>query len=179
MNANFQAALAHVLKHEGGYSDHPSDPGGATNFGITHQVLAAYRGVERVSREDVKALTRSEAAAIYRARYWNTCRCDDLPPGLDLLVFDCAVNQGAGRAARFLQQAVQVHADGQIGPATLAAVQAADFVDVCVEFSARRMHGYGLLTKLFPVFGLGWSRRLQRTLAAALAMATQDVRLTA
>ena len=169
MQQNFETALAHVLKYEGGYSDHPSDPGGATNRGITKAVLEAYRG-HSVSKADVRALSRGEAAAIYRSRYWDAAKCDRLPDGLDLAVFDCAVNQGIGRASRFLQQAAQVTADGKIGPKTLAAVAASPPEALLVEFMARRMNSYGLLQKLFKVFGLGWSRRLMATHTMALAL---------
>jgi len=133
LQQNFETALAHVLKYEGGYSDHPSDPGGATNRGITKAVLEAYRG-HSVSKADVRALSRGEAAAIYRSRYWDAAKCDRLPDGLDLAVFDCAVNQGIGRASRFLQQAAQVTADGKIGPKTLAAVAASPPEALLVEF---------------------------------------------
>ena len=169
MQQNFDTALAHVLHYEGGYSDHPSDPGGATNRGITKAVLAAYRG-RAVSKDDVRALTKTEAAAIYRSRYWDAARCDRLPSGLDIAVFDCAVNQGIGRATRFLQQAAQVTADGKIGPKTLAAIAAAKPDALLAEFMARRMNSYGLLRKLFEVFGLGWSRRLMATHAIALSL---------
>jgi len=169
LQQNFETALAHVLRYEGGYSDHPSDPGGATNRGITKAVLEAYRG-HAVSKDDVRALAKAEAAAIYRARYWDAAKCDQLPGGLDIAVFDCAVNQGIRRAARFLQQAAEVTADGQIGPTTLAAVAGAQQGTLLAEFMARRMNSYGLLQKLFRVFGLGWSRRLMATHAVALSL---------
>lgn len=169
MQKTFTAALAHVLVYEGGYSDHPLDPGGATNLGITLAVLRASRG-RAVSKADVRALTRKEAAAIYRERYWDAAACGALPSGLDIAVFDCAVNQGVGRARRFLQQAANVKVDGRIGPITLAAIAAAQPEKLLTEFMARRMQSYGLLQKLFPTFGLGWSRRLIATHAAALAL---------
>lgn len=168
MQANFQRSLIHVLKYEGGYSDHPSDPGGATKYGITHAVLAQHRGTS-VTKADVRALTHEEAGEIYRGRYWDKARCGALPAGLDLAVFDCAVNQGIGRAARLLQEALKVTADGAIGPATLAAVAAAPTDDLLAEFMARRMRAYASLTTLFRTFGLGWSRRLMATHAEALA----------
>lgn len=169
MRENFNIALKHVLKFEGGYSDHPSDPGGATKYGITHAVLARHRGRE-VSKADVKALTREEAGAIYRKDYWDAASCDKVPSGLDLAVFDCAVNQGVGRAKRFLQQAAKVTVDGQIGPITLAAVHAAPSEELLVEFMALRMRSYGLLQRLFKTFGLGWSRRLMAIHAESLEL---------
>ncbi len=169
MRENFQAALTHTLAFEGGYSDHPSDPGGATNYGITKATLEAWRG-RSVTKAQVRALTVEEAGEIYRARYWATSACDSLPAGLDLAVFDCAVNQGATRAAQLLQQCLGITADGKIGPKTLAAVLKADADDLLLEFLSRRMNAYGLLRTLFRTFGLGWSRRLMATAAAALKM---------
>lgn len=169
MQENFDAALAHVLLFEGGYSDHPLDPGGATNLGITLAELQIYRG-RPVSKDDVRALTQTEAAAIYRKNYWEAACCGSLPSGIDFAVFDCAVNQGIGRAARFVQQAAEVTTDGKIGPATLAAVSRAPAEALLGEFMARRMLSYGLLQKLFKTFGLGWSRRLMATHAAAHAL---------
>ena len=169
MHANFERALNHVLKYEGGYSDHPSDPGGATKYGITHAVLAQHRG-RAVSKADVRALTQKEAAEIYSRRYWDAAHCAALPAGLDLAAFDCAVNQGVGRAARLLQDAAKVKADGIIGARTLAAIAAASPAELLAEFMARRMRAYGQLGSLFRTFGLGWSRRLMATHAEALSL---------
>ena len=169
MQANFDLALKHVLKFEGGYSDHPEDPGGATNFGITIGVLGEYRGAP-VTKQDVRSLSLAEAARIYRTRYWNAVSCDQLPAGVDLAVFDCAVNQGVGRAARFLQTAARVKTDGVIGPVTLNAVKAANPDKLLREFMAQRMRSYGLLRSLFGTFGLGWSRRLMAIHAEAIAL---------
>jgi lysozyme family protein len=169
LQKNFNAALAHVLLFEGAYSDHPLDPGGATNLGITQAVLQSYRG-QPVSKDDVRALTKKEAAAIYKKNYWEPACCGSLPSGVDFAVFDCAVNQGVGRAARFLQLAANVPADGKTGPATLAAVNQISAEALLGEFMARRMQSYGLLQTLFRTFGLGWSRRLMATHVAAHAL---------
>lgn len=162
MRENFARSLDLIFQHEGGYGDHPSDPGGATNLGITRAVLASWRG-RPVSKADVRALTRAEAAKIYEAKYWVPAACDRLPTGLDLAVFDCAVNQGLGRAVKLLQQAAKVKVDGKIGPITLDAVKP----DLLPEYMALRMQHYGSLTAMFPVFGLGWSRRLMLTMNIA------------
>ena len=169
MQKNFNAALAHVLLFEGAYSNHPLDPGGATNLGITQAVLQSHRD-QPVSKDDVRTLTQQEAAAIYAKNYWELARCGSLPSGIDFAVFDCAVNQGVGRAARLLQQAANVAADGKIGPGTLAAISKAPAPALLAEFMARRMLSYGLLQKLFKTFGLGWSRRLMATHTAARAL---------
>ena len=102
----FETCLAHVLRHEGGYVDHPSDPGGATNMGITRKTLAHWRNVSPwtdLPKLEVQKLTHGEAGLIYRALYWNACRAGDLPDGVDLAVFDFAVNSGPDRAVRTLQ----------------------------------------------------------------------------
>lgn len=168
MSDAFAAALEHVLKYEGGYVDHPSDPGGATNMGITRATLARFRG-KPVSKDDVKALTMEEAGRIYRKNYWQACRCGDMPPALAFLTFDTAVNQGPSRAVRFLQEAVGSVPDGIVGPNTLAATWAHNNAQAVQEYAALRMQHYGSL-RTFSTFGLGWSRRLMATLAGALTL---------
>jgi lysozyme family protein len=170
---NFEAALKHVLQHEGGYADHPSDPGGATMMGITRATLEQWRG-HPVSKDDVRALARAEASQIYRARYWNAVTGDQLPAGLDLALFDYAVNSGPGRAARTLQGLIGVVSDGVIGPKTLAALSGqatpALIRDIC---AARRNFLRNLPTA--PVFGRGWMRRVAAIERASLHMATPPV----
>jgi hypothetical protein len=132
----FAACLEEVLWHEGGYADNPRDPGGATNLGITIATLGEWRG-RAVTKADVKALTREEAAAIYRARYWKRVRGDALPAGLDLAVFDFAVNSGPARAVKALQRELGVAQDGLVGPVTLGALGSHDFVRLAGSASSR------------------------------------------
>jgi len=162
---SFERALAFVLSREGGFSDNSKDPGGATNFGITRATLSNWRG-KSVTRADVRSLTRKEASNIYRRQYWQRCKCDQLPPALAFLMFDTAVNQGVGRAIRFLQKSIDTKVDGIIGPRTLEAVRRREPQRVMIEFAARRMRHYGLLS-IFSIFGLGWSRRLMEALYQA------------
>lgn len=161
-----QRVLTVVLKWESGYVNHPGDPGGPTNMGITLKTLEGWRGAP-LTAEDVKALTHDEAEAIYKARYWAACRCEAFEFPVALMVFDAAVNHGPGRAARLLQEALGVSVDGAIGPVTLDAAQAKDPVALATEIAARRMVFYGSL-KTFKTFGLGWSRRLMDVLGEAL-----------
>jgi len=163
---SFVLALTHVLKHEGGYSNHPSDPGGATNFGITRDVLAEWRD-RHVMIEEVKDLTKDEAAEIYKYKYWDAAKCGAMPAGLALMVFDGAVNHGVSQSSKFLQRALGVAADGKVGPKTLGAIEGLDAVDLIVEIAAQRMRFYGGL-RTFSAFGLGWSRRLMDTLRVAV-----------
>lgn len=166
---NFDAALKHVLRHEGGYADHPSDPGGATMMGITRATLSNWRGRE-VSKDEVRVLSRTEAGEIYRTKYWSTISGDALPAGLDLVLFDYAVNSGPGRAVRTLQGLLGVAADGLMGPRTIAALEGqavpALIRDMC---QARRNFLRNLSTA--PVFGRGWMRRVDSIERASLKMA--------
>lgn len=174
MKDNFNACMEIIFKHEGGYVDHPRDPGGATNLGITHFTLADWRG-QRVTKADVKALTKTEAKEIYRANYWHKLQCDDLPAGVDLVAFDMGVNAGPGRAARMLQKLVDADQDGAVGPITLTAVSnygdAAGLVD---EYSDERLAYYKRL-RHWDAFGRGWTRRTEETRAAALDMAAKPI----
>lgn len=165
---NFQSILDHVFKDEGGFVNHPKDPGGATNMGITIGTLSDHRG-RRVTVQDVKNLTRQEAAAIYEKRYWSPVRGDDLPSGVDYATFDPAVNSGVSRAARWLQQAVKVKADGKIGSATLAAVRA-QAPDYTVKRICEIRMGFLRGLKTFSTFGKGWSRRVAGVEAFSLKL---------
>ncbi len=147
----FETAVAFILEREGGYVNDPNDPGGETKFGISKR---AYPDL------DIPNLTRAEATAIYRRRYWDACRCSELPNGLDLLTFDAAVNQGTNAAIKMLQRALNVKDDGVIGPVTMAAALASG-KDMTAEYGAQRMLAYGLNPN-FSRYGLGWSRRLMK-----------------
>lgn len=167
--ASFAAALKLILRHEGGYVDHPLDPGGATNRGITRATLAGYRG-RPVSKAEVMALSETEAGNIYRTLYWNAVRGDELPAGVDLVVFDAAVNSGPGRAARWLQMALALQPDGAVGPSTISAARQSEARRLIAQFSHQRL---GFLQRLgtWRAFGRGWARRVRETESAALALA--------
>lgn len=166
---SYDRALSEVFKHEGGYVDHPKDPGGATNMGITFAVLKAWRGRE-ITKQDVKNLTRAEAADIYRKNYWDKVRGDELPAGLDLAVFDFAVNSGPKRAAEFLQRLLGVTADGIIGPDTLAAVRAIKDVALMINMYMDRRESFLKGLKTFPTFGKGWMSRTKAVRQSALEL---------
>ncbi|MCZ8375029.1 MAG: glycoside hydrolase family 108 protein [Beijerinckiaceae bacterium] len=172
----FEPALAFVLRHEGGFADHPADPGGATNLGITLATLSAWRG-HAATVADLRALTRDEAASIYRARYWDAIAGDDLPAGLDLVIFDAAVNSGPTRAARWLQALLSVPVDGRIGPVTLEAARAFATAGLVAGFTARRQAFVESLPT-FRTFGRGWSRRIAAARVAGLALVTPDPSIT-
>lgn len=168
-DARFARCMDAVLLQEGGFSDLPGDSGGPTKYGISTPVLTAWRG-HPVSRADVWNLTKDEAAQIYRERYWAKIIGDLLPAGPDLVAFDCAVNQGPGIAARFLQQAVNVTVDGLVGPNTIAALRKANPLDVIDRVSALRRARYQN-TDGFAEFGTDWLRRLDQITTQAKSFA--------
>jgi hypothetical protein len=171
---NFGACLDVVLQQEGGFSDHPEDPGGATKFGITLRTLAEFRE-KPISKEDVQALTRDEAKEIYRANYWNPMRCNELPRGVDLICFDFGVNAGPRTAIKALQRAAGVTDDGSIGPITLAAIRAHQPASLVSRMADERMKHYRALAT-YDTFGAGWSNRNEAVKQAAIRMAIEAPR---
>ena len=168
MLSNFPASLALVLKSEGGFSNHRNDPGGMTNLGVTKKVWEAWVK-HPVDEAEMRALTPELVAPLYKANYWNACRCDDLPRGVDYCVFDSAVNMGSSRAAKLLQAALGVTADGSIGRATIAAATAADPVELLEAFSLGKEAFYQSLPT-FATFGKGWLNRVAHVQDAAEGM---------
>lgn len=160
---NFRPSLALVLAHEGGYVNHPRDPGGPTNQGVTQRVYDAYRDYHRQRRQSVKAVLSSEVSDIYNKNYWKLVRGDSLPVGLDYCVFDFAVNSGVSRAVRYLQRAIGVVDDGVLGMISMAALDKLCKQDGCetliAQYCANRL---AFLRNLgtFPTFGKGWTRRV-------------------
>jgi lysozyme family protein len=164
----YDEALRRLLGHEGGYTNHPSDPGGPTNFGIT---IADYRRYvkPKAAATDVRAMRLDQAKAIYRTKYWAAMRCDQLPAGLDYAVFDYGVNSGVGRVRKVLQRLLGFRDDGRIGEALLAAIRKRDVRDLIARLCDERLAFLKRL-KTWPVFGSGWGRRVGEVRAAALVM---------
>ena len=156
----FKHAVRVILEREGWgeYTNDPADAGGPTRWGITLRTLAAHRR-RPVTADDVRALGMDEAEAIYRALYWQPCRCDELAPGVALVTFDAAVQHGTGDAVRFIQRAAGVVADGSFGPKTLAAVKASAPLALVDKIMAARLFYYTTLTG-WPRFGRGWINRI-------------------
>ena len=168
MDRNFKRALSLVLKHEGGWSDHPSDPGGATMKGVT---LATFRRYVKPSatKADLRNITDEQIATVYRRHYWDAVAGAQLPDGVDYAVFDFAVNSGPARAAKYLQAVVGVSQDGRIGPATLKAVRAKMHATVIHDLCDKRIKFLRGL-KTWPTFGKGWKRRVDDVRIEALRM---------
>ncbi len=174
MRETFPAALEALLRHEGGYVNHPDDPGGHTNLGITLATLTSWRrrqGKPDPTVQALKSLSRDEAAQIYRWQYWDMIKGDSLPSGLDYAVFDFAVNSGPARAARFLQKIVGASADGVIGVNTLAALDGAGSPSFVIAKLCEDRLVWLKTLRHWSQFGRGWSRRVEEVCATAKAMA--------
>lgn len=168
MKKNFDNCLALLLHHEGGYVDHPEDPGGETNHGVTRAVYEQWLG-RQVMDGEMKALTHADVAPIYRKNYADRVRFDDLPSGVDWSCFDWAVNSGVSRSAKALQRIVGVTADGAIGPQTLRAVANVEPRKIIEDMHQARQAFYERLST-FKTFGRGWTRRNKETLEQALEL---------
>lgn len=168
MNRNFDRALSLVLKHEGGYVNHPKDPGGATNKGITIATFRRYVNAKGTP-DDLKRITTAQAGIVYRKQYWNAIKGDDLPDGVDYAVFDFAVNSGPARAAKYLQAVVGAAQDGRIGPATIAASKAKP-AGVIIDALCDARLTFLKRLQTWATFGRGWSSRVTGVRAEALVM---------
>ena len=166
MKSNYDKCLETILHHEGGYVNHPKDPGGETNLGVTKRVYEEHGGTK-----DMKDLLVEDVAPIYKKGYWDKMKGDDLPGGLDLCVFDFGVNAGPGRAAKFLQSMIGTTVDGGIGPNTLAKVD--EYIrengehESVKKYQEMRQKYYEQLST-FDTFGKGWTRRVEETTKLAL-----------
>jgi len=168
MRENFEKCLAMVLKHEGGFVNHPKDPGGMTNLGVTRKVWEEWVG-HSVDELTMRSLGPEDVAPLYKKNYWDKCRCDDLPSGVDFAVFDLAVNSGPGRSSKFLQKSLGVAADGAIGPATLTAVSQANPQELASKICTIRLEFLQALPT-WGTFGKGWGRRVAEVEKTAFEM---------
>jgi len=151
---NFDAAFDTLLKHEGGYSDHSADPGGKTRYGVTEAVAreVGYRG-------DMKDLPLDLAKRIYKDRYWDSVKADQMPPAIRYVLFDGAVNSGVGQSAKWLQRALGVKDDGAIGPQTIAASNAGNPDALRMRMLSQRLKFMAGLSN-WPAFSRGWALRI-------------------
>ncbi len=172
-HANFAEALRRLLAHEGGYANHPSDPGGPTNWGITiHDARAHWK--KGATADDVRAMPRSVAEDIYKAKYWDALRCGELPGGVDYAVFDYGVNSGIGRSGKVLRRVLGLSdATHVVTDGVLATVRARDASSIVAAICDERMAFLRRL-KTWPVFGRGWSRRVADVRGVALRLALSE-----
>lgn len=163
----FEQCLKHILQFEGGYVNHPADRGNATNYGITQRVYNAWNALKGRTLESVERIDQGEVRDIYRERYWDACRCDDLPQPLDMVVFDTAIQHGVSRAIKWLQHCVLAAVDGIIGEHTL--YQLHGYVinrrldEVIDTYLNARTAFYARLIASDPiqqVFSKGWKNRM-------------------
>ncbi len=161
MSITFDEVFERSMGHEGGYVNHPDDPGGETIWGITIKTARdnGYTGPMRYMK-------REQAKEIYRKAYWQRAKCSQYNSAVGFQMFDAAVNHGIGNAIRILQRAVGVADDGLVGQITLAAINEKSLDDVLVLFNAERLEFYAKLKK-FPTFGRGWTRRVASNLRYA------------
>ena len=171
MNKNFDSCLKYLFEEEGGYTNHPRDPGGMTNLGVTHIDWAAWIGHEP-SEEEMKSLTKEMVAPLYKKKYWDVCHCDELPSGVDYAVFDLAVNSGTARAAKYLQEIVGAKTDGVIGPQTLEIVGHVTPTTIVTEICDKR-RDFIRAIRTYDVFGKGWEARISRVENRAFGMASE------
>ena len=165
----YDEALRRVLVHEGGYSNHPSDPGGPTNYGITIWDYRKYINPQGTAR-DVRNMTVDEAKKIFRERYWNVQRCDELPPGVDYCVFDYGVNSGIGRSGKVLRRLVgQKDHTHVISDEVIAAAAKRDPLAIIDAICMERLRFLKGL-KTWSTFGRGWERRVREVREASRAM---------
>lgn len=168
MKTNFNKVLLQVLKHEGGWSDHPRDPGGATMKGVTLAVFRRFYGVES-SKDDLRGITDQQLETIYRTDYWDRCWCDELPDGIDLAVFDTAVNSGPSRSIRFIQEVVDAKVDGAIGPNTLEKILSGEPAELINDMLDQRLKFLRNLST-WDAFGKGWARRVRELRQSCLLL---------
>jgi len=182
MRGNFEKAQRPLLAHEGTYSDHPNDPGGPTKYGITIANYSTFLG-RQATRDDVRNMTLDEALQIYKPRYWDAIKGDELPGGLDYCVFDGAVNSGPSQSAKWLQRALAKRGlygsaiDGKIGPFTLAAAKAAEargLTDEIINDICDQRLAFMQSLRIWPTFKNGWTTRVREVRAISLAWDGDD-----
>jgi lysozyme family protein len=162
--ARFKTCLARVLIYEGGVSDHPRDPGGLTNQGITQRTYDAYRRAKKEPTRSVRKMAAAERDAIYRQHYWDTISGDKLPVGVDSVMFDGSVNSGPKQAVKWLQRALgsayRGQVDGIIGLATLAAIEETEDYAALIDRICNRRMAFLRALDTWPTFAGGWTRRV-------------------
>lgn len=172
MIENFDASFDHLIKSEGGYVWDKDDSGGETNLGVTKGAWSSYLGRE-IEPGEMKALTRDDVKPFYKKMYWDKLCCDDLPQGVDYVVFDFGVNAGTGRSAKFLQRAVGAVPDGAIGPKTLGLVKEMDADALLKAFGEQKESFYNSIVENNPSqskFLKGWLNRVASVQIAAESM---------
>jgi lysozyme family protein len=168
MKENLLPAMVALLKHEGNFVNHPKDPGKITNLGVTQAVWEEWVG-HPVGEQEMRSLTPEKVAPMYKQKYWDKIRGDDLPSGVDMAVFDCCVNSGPGRAAKMLQKVLGVTQDGAIGAQTLLKATTVDSNKLIADYNAERL-AFLMALPTWDTFGKGWGRRVAEVTEQATHM---------
>jgi len=168
---NWDKCFEMVLRHEGGYVNHPKDPGGRTNLGVTQRAWEEYVG-RSADEAEMRALTPEIVKPFYKSRYWDRIKGDDLPSGVDYAAYDLAVNSGVGRAAKYLQSIAGVPSDGIIGPKSLAAIKDCPAGEMVDAMCGMRLEFLKALPT-WDTFGKGWGRRVAEVEEKASEMAKE------
>ena len=172
MQHTFDLAMRLLLRHEGGFVNHPRDPGGMTCLGITKAVWDVHTGKD-CSEADMQALTPENVTPLYRMRYWDAIKGDALPPGVDYCLFDCAVNSGPGRAVKLAQYVLHLKVDGILGPHTMGAIKRSGAIELIEDYSQRRLDFLKSLPT-WNVFGKGWGKRVEEVELEAKAFCRDE-----
>ena len=168
MESNFDQSLKLVLKSEGGYVNNPKDPGGETMMGVTKNAWSTW--LKRpIADGEMAKLTVADITPFYKALYWDKSYCNQLPTGIDYMVFDASVNMGVGQSIRLLQKSLECVPDGVIGANTMKAINDADAKTMIDKFSAQKELFYRSLST-FATFGKGWLARIEHVKQAALKL---------
>lgn len=174
MEDNLAKSVVLVLKSEGGYTNHPQDPGGATNYGVLQRVYDSWRRSKGLIPRSVKLIEMDEVRAIYKENYWDLVKGDKLPIGIDYLVFDACINSGPHQAVLWLQRAINalhdanrlLTVDGSIGAMTLDYVDDVDPIKLIDNYLDQRLGFMKVIRNkathelLWKYFGKGWDARL-------------------
>jgi len=172
MNANFDFCFDRIIKSEGGYVWDKDDAGGETNLGVTKQAWSEF--LKRPIQDgEMKKLTVSDVKPFYKQIYWDSIKCDDLPSGLDYVVFDFGINAGTKKSAKFLQRVVGAVEDGSVGPATLQLVKTIEVPLLIKTFTELKENFYNSIVQNNPVqekFFKGWMNRVASVQTTAESM---------
>lgn len=174
MKVNFKESLRQVLVWEGGYSNHPKDPGGATMQGVIQRVYDAYRKSKKQPLRPVKQMVAAERDAIYRKQYWDAIKGDQLPEGIDYVVFDGAVNSGPKQSIKWLQRALGVNADGVMGTVTLQALEAHNSPSMLIDKICDRRLAFLKALNTWSTFGKGWNNRVSSVRRVGKSMVAKE-----
>jgi lysozyme family protein len=169
MADSFDKCLAITLRAEGGWSNNPSDSGGCTMLGVTLPAYCEWKRNPKLTCADLHMISMVEVHDFYHTTFWQRTMAEDLPLGVDLMVFDAAVNMGVSRSVRLLQIALGVIEDGAIGPVTIAAALDVEPL-VLINLLALRQTAFYRSLENYTMFGNGWINRLHTRRAAAVAM---------